>query len=263
MTAPGTLTGDLSERILAAVRTAAKPVTFNYLLKVAKAEKSETEEALAHAINRGQLHRWPDYRRSQYFWHASAEEKAREAVLAAAAAQALSKPALSKAAAKKLRGFSEKRMDNVVSALLSEKQLKAVPAFTGNSKLLVRPGDTQTYFRAAQAFIEERIRKAGFDPAAFSTHDKPAAESGAAAALILEAVRALEPVRGVPVSTLRLRNHLPAIEKREFDSAAMELRAKHEVFLNLHTDTYNISQSEKDLLIDGGDGTFYVAISLR
>jgi hypothetical protein len=65
------------------------------------------------------------------------------------------------------------------------------------------------------------------------------------------------------VSTLRLRNHLPNIGKREFDTAALELRRKQEVFLNLHADPYNIPQSEKDLLIDGGDGTYYVAIALR
>jgi hypothetical protein len=257
----GTLTGDLSERILAAVRTVAKPVTFNQLLKVVKAKKAETEEALASAINAGHLHRWPG--RSQYFWHFSADEKAREAVLAAAAAQALSKALLSKAAAKKLRGFSEKSMEDVVSALMKEKQLKEVSGFTGNSKLIVRPGDSQAYFSAALAFVAVRIRKAGFDPATFSTQGKPAAESGAAAALILETVRTLEPVRGVPVSTLRLRNHLPSIGKHEFDRAALELRTKQEVFLNLHADPYNAPQSEKDLLIDGGDGTFYVAISLR
>jgi len=263
MAAPVTLTGDLSDRILAAVRTATKPVTFNYLLKVARADKAETEDALASAINAGQLHRWPDCGRSRYFWHVSAEEKARDAILAVAAGQALSKVLLSKAAAKKLRGVSEKRMEGVVSALVSEKQLKAVPGFTGNSKLLVRPGDTQAYFSAAQAFIQERIRKAGFDPAAFTTSDKPALKSGVAADLILEAVRTLEPVHGVPVSTLRLRNHLPTIAKHDFDRAALELRKKQDVFLNLHADPYNTSQSEKDLLIDGGDGTFYVAISLR
>ncbi len=84
-----------------------------------------------------------------------------------------------------------------------------------------------------------------------------------AAKLILEAVHSLEPVRGVPVSTLRLRNHLPNLTKREFDAAALELRKKQQVFLSQHADPYNLAQDDKNLLIDGQDGTYYVAIAIR
>jgi hypothetical protein len=60
-----------------------------------------------------------------------------------------------------------------------------------------------------------------------------------------------------------LRNHLPQLSKNEFDAAALELRKKERVFLSQHVDPYNISQEDKDLLIDGQDGTYYVAIAIR
>ena len=70
-------------------------------------------------------------------------------------------------------------------------------------------------------------------------------------------------MKGVPVSTLRLRNYLPKLSKQEFDAAALELRRKEQVFLSQHADPYNLSEEDKNLLIDGQDGTYYVAIAIR
>jgi hypothetical protein len=266
MSAPAIPQSDLGDRVLAAVRDATKPVTFKALAKSLKAEEEALRAALGAAVGAGQVHRWPDYRRSQYFWHVAPEEKAREAVLTATGVQAFSKADLSKAAAKKLPGFPAKRVEGLVSELLAEGQLQAVPGFSGSAKLLVRAGDEKAYFSTARAYLEKKIRSAGFDPAGFfveksSREDKLVNTD--AATLVLEAVRGLEPVKGVPVSTLRLRNHLPNLSKAEFDAAALELRKRQQVFLNQHVDPYNISQQDKDLLIDGQDGTYYVAIAIR
>ena len=272
MSAPAVPKGDLTERILAAVRAAEKPVSFTNLAKSVKVKKAESDlfgAALESAVDAGHLYRWPDRRRSQYFWRITPEQASRDAVLKVASNQALSKSDLSKAASRNLHGLPVKHLEPVVSALLAEKELQAVPAFTGNSKLLVRAGGYKAYFNAARSFVEKRIRSAGFDPAAFFTedssqHDKlTATQQVETTALILEAVRSLEPVRGVPVSTMRLRNHIPNLTKHEFDAAALELRKKQHVFLSQHVDPYNISQDEKDLLIDGQDGTYYVAIAIR
>ncbi len=260
--------GDPRGRILAAVRAAGKPVTYTGLFKLVQGPAEDFRAALEAAAVAGEVFRWPDYRRSQYFWHATPEEKAREAVLAAAGDFVLSKADLAKAAARKLSGLSANRWEAAVSALMAEKKLKPVPAFEGKAKLLARSGDRTAYFRAARTFIEKKIRDAGFDPTEFFTqdssrHDKLSETHADAAALVLDAVRFLEPVRGVPVSTLRLRNHLPSLSKQEFDMAALELRKKQEVFLSQHVDPYNISREDKDLLIDGRDGTYYVGIAIR
>jgi hypothetical protein len=261
---------DLGERILTAVREAKKPVTFKILAKLVKAKDERFRAALELAVSEHRVYRWPDYRRSQYFWHVSPEEAAREAVLAAADTDALSKSNLIKAAAKNLKGVPAKRVEIVVSALVAEKKLQAAPAFSSTGKLLVRIGGPEAYFRAARSFVERKIRSAGFDPVALFTESsssppherltKPRVDS---AALILEAVRSLEPVRGVPVSTFRLRNHLPNLTKRELDAAALELREKQQVYLSLDADPYNLSQEDKNLLIDGQDGTYYVAVAIR
>jgi hypothetical protein len=270
MSAPAIPQSDLRERIVAAVREGKKPVTFKGLVKLVKAKMAEDapfHAALESAVGASQVYRWPDYRRSQYFWHVPPEQAAREAILAAVT-QALSKPALSKLAAKKLPGFPAKRVESVVSVLLAEKQLQTVPAFGGRAKLLVRAGDHEAYFNAARSFVEQKIRLAGFDPAGFFTenlspHDELTVAQVDAAKLILDAVQSLEPVKGVPVSTLRLRNHLPDLTKHEFDAAALELRRKQQVSLSLHADPCNLSPEEKDPLIDGQDGTYYVAIAIR
>jgi hypothetical protein len=259
---------DLRERIVAAVRAANKPVTFKGLATLAKAKDEPLRAALELAVGAGEVYRWPDYRRSQRFWRISPEDAAREAILTIAATQALSKSGLSEAAAKSLPGFPVKRVDALVPDLIAEKQLQPVPAFSGSSKLLVRVGQREAYFNTARAFVEKKIRLAGFDPAAFFTENLSSRDTLVetqvdAAVLILEAVRSLEPVRGVPVSTLRLRNHLPNLAKHEFDVAALELRKRQEAFLSLHADPYNLSQEDKNLLIDGQDGTYYVAIAIR
>jgi len=271
MSSPAIPQGDLQLRLVDVVRDARKPLSFSSLAKLARVKKAQTEPlraALDLAVAAGQVHRWPDRGRSQYFWHLAPEQAAREALLTAAATEALSKALLSKQTAKKLFGFPVKRMGSVVSVLIAEKQLHAVPGFAGKSELVIRPGDQEVYFNAARSYVSEKIRLAGFDPAAFfkenfPVHEKLTNANVDAAALVLEAVRRLEPVKGVPVSTLRLRNHLSSLSKHELDAAALELRKKQLVFLSEHVDPYNISQEDKNLLIDGRDGTFYVAIAIR
>src|SRR5580658_2716695 len=228
MSTPSIPQGDLHDRIVAVVRQAEKPLTFKAIAKTVKAKEPPCREALDSAVVEKRLYRWPDYRRAQYFWHISPEEKARETVLAVASAHAFSKSDLSREAAKKLPGFSAERLKPVVSALVAEEQLRLVPAFSSTAKLLVGTGNSDAYFNALRAFVEKKILAAGYAPTAFfagnsSPGEKMAKVKEDAAALILDAVQSLEPVMGVPVSTLRLRNHLPNLAKHEFDAAALEL----------------------------------------
>jgi hypothetical protein len=256
---------ELGELIVAAIRSAKKPVTFKGLVSQVKSKEEPVRAALEIAVQAGQLFRWPNKGKSQYFWHVSAEKKAREQVLAAASARAMSKADLIQEA-----GYPVKQLPRTIPDLLAEKQLQTVPAFASSAKLLVRTGEQEAYFRTARAFLEKKILAAGFDPSAFfaetSTPETATPLPSTpvdSAKLVLETVERLEPVRGVPVSTLRLRNELQLLSKQEFDLAALELRKKHAVFLSQHADPYNLSEQDRNLLIDGQDGTYYVAISLR
>jgi hypothetical protein len=249
----------MRELVAGALREAKKPVTFKALSKLLKAKEEPLRLALEAAVESGEAYRWPG--RSEPFWHLSPEEKAREAILQTAELEALSKTDLSKKAARISFGIPPKRMESYVTDLVAEKQLRAVPALSGSAKLFVKPDGQQAYFAAARQFLEKKLLKAEFSPPEFFK-EVPEAKTDAAA-LLLEAVNSLEPVKGVPVSTLRLRNHLTGMTKQNFDHAALELRKQQKVILSLHADAHNLSAEEKDTLIEGQDGNHYVAIAIR
>ncbi len=267
MSTSGLPSDEATQRIVAILQPAPKPVTFGHLKKAAHLDNAAVANALEAAINQGAVFRWPDYRRSQYFWRQSPHETARQAVLAIASEEAYSRTKLTQKARRKIPGFSLKDMDRIVLDLISARELQQVPAFTAG-KLLIRTGVAAAYEASARRFIAEKFRKAGLDSLSFTAPvstkaGEPAAESHDAEAQILEAIRSLEPVPGVPVSTQRLRNHLKAISKSEFDRAAIKLRDTEKIFLSLHHDPHNLPQPERDLLVDSGDGNFYVALAIR
>jgi hypothetical protein len=273
MPSPETAPDDVIRRIVALLETVPKPLTFLKLKQGMRLGDAELKSALDAAASQGAVFRWPDYRRSQYFWSQSPDNAAQQAVLAIASGEALSQTKLVERASKRIPGFSREAMKRIVMNLIAGHELQQVPAFT-TGKLLIRSGSSAAYAASARKFIEERFRKAGLDPnqlltpVAVSTNpptSRPAPDTAAhdTAARILEAIRSLEPVVGVPVSAQRLRNHLRDLNKHDFDAAGLELRKRQQVSLSLHHDPHNLPQEERDLLIDGGDGTYYVAIAIR
>ncbi len=250
---------DAVGRVADLLRSAAKPMTFGQLKTLTHWKQDTLRSALETAASQGLVFRWPDFRRRQSFWFRSPDDVAHEAILAIASDLALSRTSLIAQARKRVPGFAPQALARIVAGLLSDQQLQEVPAFTAG-KLVIRSGAVAAYAATARTFIEQRFRKAGLDPAQFSM---PQPSQGDSAELILEAVRSLEPVTGVPVSAQRLRSRLPALRKSAFDAAAIELRKRQQVFLSLHHDPHNLSAQERDLLIDGGDGTYYVAIAIR
>ena len=256
------------QHVIALLADASKPLTFAKLKTAAHLTDADLKAALDAATSQGTVFRWPDHRRSQYFWSQSPDDVAQQSVLAMAAEEALSKTKLIERASKRVPGFSQKDMQRIVVNLVAGNELQQVPAFTAG-KLLVRTGSTGAYAASARKFIQEKFRKAGFDPNPFFAPDATAASPSAptpsvdAAAQILEAIRSMELVMGVPVSAQRLRHHLPELSKHDFDAAALELRKRQDVSLSLHHDPHNLPQEERDLLVDGGDGNYYVAIAIR
>ena len=259
---------DAVERVVELLKAAAQPLTFAQMKKAAHLDEAALKSALEAAGSRGDVFRWPDYRRQQCFWFRSPDAVAQEAILAVASQLALSRPKLVSQGRKRVRGFSAQSMDRIVANLLLEKQLQTAPAF-GAGKVLIKSGAVDAYAASARAFIEDKFRKAGFDPASWLASRPSGSERIApapsvdAARLILDAIQTLEPLTGVPVSVQRLRNRLPDLSKSGFDAAALELRKRQQVFLSLDHDPHNLSQQERDVLIDGRDGTYYVAIAIR
>jgi hypothetical protein len=264
---------DAIRRIVALLETAPKPLTFVKLKQEVRLEDAELRSALEAAASQGAVFRWPDYRRSQYFWSQSPDNAAQQAVLAIATGEALSRTKLVERASKRIPGFSRQAMQRIVMNLIAGHELQQVPAFT-TGKLLVRSGTSAAYAASARKFLEEKFRKACFNPDQLFMPQGSQAEACAtilpnpttrntAADQILEAMRSLEPVAGVPVSAQRLHNHLPGLNKRDFDAAALELRNQQRVFLSPHDSPHRLQAQERDILIDGGDGSYYVAIAIR
>lgn len=268
MSSPENLRPDAVERVVELLSAAAKPLTFGQLKKDARMDEGALRDALEMATAQGRAFRWPEYRRRQYFWSQSAEHVARQAVLETSSRLALSQTALIEQARKRVRGFSQEAMRPILVNLVAEGHLRKVGALSAG-QVLIRPGETAAYSASARAFVEGKFRKAGLDPAAFfgpqpPRQDQPAAPASAnQAELLLGAVRAMQPSEGVPVTAQRLRHRLPALGKSELDAAALELRRNQQVFLTLHHDPFSLPQPERDLLIDGGDGTYYVSIAIR
>ena len=263
---------ETAQQLVALLQAATKPMTYGQLQKEARLKDAEMQTAIDAAEQQGAVFFWSKSGKSKYYWRESPKEAARQAVLAVAAEEALSESKLIEQARKRVRGLSKEIMQTAVKDLLSGKQLDKVPAFTAG-KLLILPGDSAGYARSARKFVEAKFKKAGVDFKRFEAPKStdtaqlkpgvPAPGPAQTASQILDAIRSLEPVPGVPVSAQRLRNHLPGLRKRDFDSAALELRKTEKVFLNLHHDPHNLPPEERDLLIDGGDGTYYVAIATR
>lgn len=268
MSSPGNLKAEGVQHVVELLSAAAKPLTYGQLKTLARLNEGLLRNALEVATAQGAAFRWPDYRRRQYFWSQSAEQAARDAVLDIASRLALSQTMLVEHARKRVPGFSQKAMQPIVASLVAEGHLRKVGAFT-IGKLLIRPGETAAYAASARAFIEQKFRKAGLDPSTFFAslppqEGKPVPRASAnAPELLLAAVRTLQPSEGVPVTAQRLRNQLSILGKSEFDAAALELRRNQQVFLALHHDPFSLPQTERDLLIDGGDGTYYVSIAIR
>jgi hypothetical protein len=133
-----------------------------------------------------------------------------------------------------LRTKGVTRPDQVDS--LTDEQINEYRKAVGQRKIGSSGGSRNT--QTVRDGLKSALKKGGGEP------------DSAAADLMLQAVRRLEPIKGVPVSTLRLREALPQLSKAEFDRAAVLLRKQRRAFLSQHADPNNISDADRDLLIE-------------
>jgi hypothetical protein len=100
--------------------------------------------------------------------------------------------------------------------------------------------------------IAEKLKEAGIEEAGLEEK-------------IWEILPTLEPEKDVPVSTSRLRRALglTQVDKKRFDEAALRLREQRKIYLSQHDHPLGLSAEDRDLLIDGKDGRYYVAIARR
>lgn len=75
-------------------------------------------------------------------------------------------------------------------------------------------------------------------------------------------IKKLEPEPQVPISTGRLRD-ASGLSKESFDALMLKFRKEGKVYLSEHDHPNQLSAADRDKLIDGGDGKYYVAVSTR
>ncbi|MFN7925341.1 MAG: hypothetical protein U0Q16_34905 [Bryobacteraceae bacterium] len=216
------------DRIAELLRSAPKPITFKTLLAKTRLDAIALQSALETAAANSAAFRWPDHGASkQRFWHQSADECAKQAVLDVAARQAISRGELIKRARKLGPGFSDALLARAVSNLAAEGQLRSVPSFT-SGKLLMKSGASEAYAAGARAFLARKFEKAGIDLGVLlAAAPDPTPKHSAVPERILEAMRHLDPgafEQGYPVSAWKLRRALPESQAR-IRHGALELIA--------------------------------------
>lgn len=142
---------------------------------------------------------------------------------------------------------------------------RAIPAKPEAPVQAAKPAQTAAATAEKPAVV--RVKKIAAARKEGATYTEAVAKVDAEAkapATILDAVNRLEPTRGVPVSTLRLRAEFPNLSKEQFDKQALELRKQQKVFLSQHGDPQNLNQADRDMLIhDPARNEYFTAVSER
>jgi hypothetical protein len=234
-----------SAQLLASLRTELAPVTFAKLKKAYVSKKAGTVEsdlraALDSAISCGEIFAWPKAR----YWYLDPEAQLQTEILGQCAVAARKKTEI------KVKGRTPKEVAGAIERLLADRKVLKYPALAGSSILFVSAGSPQAYWAYVQTFVAEKLKKAGIE--------EPNLEEK-----IWDHLLKLEPDNDAPVSAARLRKAASIADKRCFDDAVLKLREQRLIHLSQHDDPHSLTTEDREDLIDGKDGNYYVAITRR
>jgi len=230
-----------SKDVLAKLQTEPAPLSFAKLKKTYVNKKTRlTEEDLRSALAGAGIHVWP----KNSYWHVDPAAQLNGDILEQCAKKALKKTEI------KVKGRGPKDVGAAIDHLLQERRLLKYPALAGTSSLLVAAGAPDAYWEYVRDVVAAKLKKAGIEEAGLEEK-------------IWEILPSLEPELNVPVSTARVRRALGQVDKNRFDEAALRLRQQRRVYLSQHDHPLALNEEDRDLLIDGKDGRYYVAISRR
>jgi hypothetical protein len=234
-----------SAQLQASLRTEAAPVTFAKLRKAHVNKKAgifeaDLRAALDSGISNGEIFAWPKSR----YWHVDPAAHLQGEILSQCAATARKKTEI------KAKGRPPKEVAGAIERLLADGKLLKYPALAGSSKLFVSAGSPQAYWAYVEAFVAEKLKKAGIEES--NVEEK-----------IWDHLVKIEPDNDAPVSAARLRKAASIADKRRFDDAVLKLREQRRIHLSRHDDPHSLTTQDREDLIDGKDGSYYVAITRR
>jgi hypothetical protein len=226
--------------VLAKLQAAPGPVTFTKLKKDLGVKKKGEQELRAALASEG-IFAWAKPKDS--YWHSDPAVWLSAEILSQCGRKALKKAEI------KVKGRTGKDVSAAVAELVADKKLIKYPALAGAVPLWVAAAAPRAYWAYVEEFVAAKLKKAGIEEV--SLEEK-----------ICQELLTLEPDKDVPVSVVNVRNRLAA-DKNLFDAAALKLREQRRIHLSLHDDPYSISAEDRESLIDGKDGRYYVAITRR
>jgi hypothetical protein len=234
-----------SKEVLAKLQSEPAPVTWAKLKKAFGVKKTGVTEADLRAALAGDgIFPWSKPKNS--YWHVDPAAWLEAEILKLCGSKAQAKVTV-KAAGKK-------ETDDAVARLVAAKKIVPYPAVEGKKKVLVAAlgGGHDAYWAYVRETIAEKLKKAGISEVGLEEK-------------IWEVLPKLEPEKDVPVSTARVRRSLGLtdVDKKRFDEAALRLREQRKIYLSQHDHPLGLSAEDRDLLIDGKDGRYYVAIARR
>ena len=234
-----------SKDILATLQKEPSPLAFPKLKKIFVSKKSGATEAdLRAALANEGIFAWAKPKNS--YWHIDPALWLENQIVAQCGRKAIDKVVL--------KGPAKKEIDGAVARLVAEGTIIHYPAVEGKKTVLVAAaGAREAYWAYVRDTIEAKLMKAGI------------AAEGGLEEKIWDILPKLEPERDVPVSTARVRRALGLgdNDKHRFDEAVLRLREQRKVYLSQHDHAMALNTDERDLLIEGKDGRYYVAITRR
>jgi hypothetical protein len=230
-----------SNEVLAKLMAQPAPFSWPKLKKAFVSKKTGVTEAdLRSALEEAAIFAWP---RNSY-WYVDPTAQLHADILEQCTKRALKKTEI------KVKGRGPKDISAALEGLVNERKLLKYPAISGTSVLLVTAGTPEAYWEYVREVVTAKLKKAGIEEAGLEEK-------------IWDVLPKLEPEMNVPVSTSRVRRALGEVDKKRFDEAALKLREQRRVYLSQHDHPLGLSEDERDWLIDGKDGRYYVAITRR
>jgi hypothetical protein len=234
-----------SAQLQASLRTEAAPVTFAKLRKAHVNKKAgifeaDLRAALDSGLSSGEIFAWPKSR----YWHVDPAAQLQTEILSQCATTARKKTEI------KVKGRTLKEVAVAIDRLLADRKVLKYPALAGSSILFVSAGSPQAYWAYVEAFVAEKLKKAGIEDS--NVEEK-----------IWDHLVKIEPDNDAPISAARLRKAAAIADKRRFDDAVLKLREQRRIHLSRHDDPHSLTTQDREDLIDGKDGSYYVAITRR
>jgi hypothetical protein len=257
------MSADLLQSVISKLAASPKPLGYADLKKELVRKKSGISEemlrtTLESAVNSGQVFRWGDYaRKKRCYWTTSREAFFDGAILRACTERALASSEI------RIPGLATKILPLRIQELVRDHRLKAFPGIgSEKARLGVSP---QSYAAALREFVKAKLNKAGIQEDVLFGSGAPVESAEGLEDRIVDALRKLQSAPDVPVASVLLREELKVgdANKAAFDQGLLRLRDQKRVYLSRHHNPHELPAAERNQLIDGGDGSYYVAANLR